>query len=161
MSKTPDGADEVRDPDEVRARIKADPETAQIAKNLGVPFDDYVELVLEFAMNPKLQPQLHVVSDEELKALDPSYMTLGEMRTFLEDVASGRRQLLPHQVKTVFKAYERLREREALAAAGQSTEARAPKAGEQKGAIEAGDDPLGEALRHQILVGKRGATRRM
>jgi hypothetical protein len=51
---------------EIRKKVLADPNTAQIAEKLGVPLEQYVERVVYFAMNPQALPEYLVVSDEVL-----------------------------------------------------------------------------------------------
>lgn len=58
-----------KDPATLRATLLADPTTKGIAKNLGVPLEDYVEQVLHFAANPQEEPSLYVVEDEDLRQL--------------------------------------------------------------------------------------------
>lgn len=64
-----------KNPLEIRKKVLADPNTAQIAAKLGVPLEEYVEGVVHFAMNPEELPEYVVVSDEVLKerfGLDPT-----------------------------------------------------------------------------------------
>lgn len=51
----------------LRAKILADPNVAKIAKELGVPLDDYVNQIGYFINNPGVQPALAMASDEDLK----------------------------------------------------------------------------------------------
>ncbi|MEW6434393.1 MAG: hypothetical protein AB1730_23075 [Myxococcota bacterium] len=51
----------------LRAKILADPNVAKIAKELGVPLDDYVNQIGYFINNPGVQPALAIASDEDLK----------------------------------------------------------------------------------------------
>lgn len=53
----------------LRKKILADPNTAKIAENLGVPLEDYVNQVLHFALNPKAEPQVYVVEDAALRQM--------------------------------------------------------------------------------------------
>lgn len=53
--------------DEMRAKLRADPEIAKIAKNVEMSLEEFIEGVLVYHANPDLPPQLTVVSDEELK----------------------------------------------------------------------------------------------
>jgi hypothetical protein len=56
-----------KNPLEIRKKVLADPNTAQIAQKLGVPLEEYVEGVVHFAMNPDELPEYVVVTDEVLK----------------------------------------------------------------------------------------------
>jgi hypothetical protein len=58
-----------RTPENVRKKVLEDPNTAQIAKKLGVTLEEYVEQVVHFVMNPKAEPSLYVVEDQDLEAL--------------------------------------------------------------------------------------------
>ena len=51
----------------VRAELLKDPETKKIAEALSMKLEDYVELVLQYAQDKDKQPELAVVSDEELR----------------------------------------------------------------------------------------------
>lgn len=51
----------------VRAELLKDPETKKIAEAVNMKLEDYVELVLKYAQDKDLEPELAVVSDEELK----------------------------------------------------------------------------------------------
>lgn len=56
-----------KNPLEIRKKVLADPNTAQIAEKLGVPLEEYVEGVVHFAMNPQELPEYVGVTDEVLK----------------------------------------------------------------------------------------------
>jgi hypothetical protein len=56
-----------KNPLEIRKKVLADPNTAQIAQKLGVPLEEYVEGVVHFAMNPQELPEYVGVTDEVLK----------------------------------------------------------------------------------------------
>ncbi len=64
-----------KNPIEIRKKVLADPNTAKIAKTLGVPLEEYVEGVVHFAMNPDELPEYVGVSDDKIKetfGLDPA-----------------------------------------------------------------------------------------
>jgi hypothetical protein len=50
----------------VRAELLKDPETKKIAEAVSMELEEYVELVLQYAQDPDKEPELAVVSDEEL-----------------------------------------------------------------------------------------------
>ena len=58
-----------QDPEVLRKRILSDPNTAQIAKNLGVPLETYVNQVLHFVLNPNEEPNVYIVEDEALRKM--------------------------------------------------------------------------------------------
>ncbi|MFZ5470094.1 MAG: hypothetical protein ACOZIN_11720 [Myxococcota bacterium] len=75
-----------KDPQAIRAAILADPNTARIAETLEVPLEEYVEQVLEFAMNPGAEPELLLISDENLKAMGaPPPPDMKEMNDYIQE----------------------------------------------------------------------------
>ena len=58
-----------QDPEVLRKKILSDPNTEQIAKNLGVPLEEYVEQVVHFILNPHEEPNLYVAEDDALRKL--------------------------------------------------------------------------------------------
>jgi hypothetical protein len=62
-----DATGKPKDPEAIRQAVLADPNTALIAKALGVPLDEYVEGVVVFAMNPEAKPEYVGVTDEVMK----------------------------------------------------------------------------------------------
>jgi hypothetical protein len=51
----------------VRAELLKDPETKKIAQAVSMELADYVELVLKYAQDKDKEPEVAVVSDEELR----------------------------------------------------------------------------------------------
>ncbi|MFP2928851.1 hypothetical protein ACLESO_27365 [Pyxidicoccus sp. 3LG] len=51
----------------VRAELLKDPETRKIAEAVSMKLEDYVELVLKYAQDKDKEPEVTVISDEELK----------------------------------------------------------------------------------------------
>jgi hypothetical protein len=51
--------------DDLRAKIRAVPETAKIATSIGIPLEEYIDMVLHFTKNPTAEPVLDVMDDEE------------------------------------------------------------------------------------------------
>ncbi len=51
----------------VRAELLKDPETKKIAEAVSMQLEDYVELVLKYAQDKDKEPELAVISDEELR----------------------------------------------------------------------------------------------
>ncbi len=76
------------DPDAIRAKVLADPNTAEIAESLGVELDDYVDRVVEFVMNPKLKPELVAASDAALKAAGHTPPDQAEIVAYLKSAAA-------------------------------------------------------------------------
>ena len=51
-----------------KRKVIEDPNTRKIAENLGLPFDEYVALVMKFVENPNMEPILTVVPDDVLRS---------------------------------------------------------------------------------------------
>lgn len=51
----------------IKKKLLADPNTAGIAKNVGLSLDDYVKQVMSFVANPALEPELYIVKDKDLR----------------------------------------------------------------------------------------------
>jgi hypothetical protein len=90
--------------EEVRAELLADPDVREQARMLRLPVAQYVEKILDYAQNPQKPPQVQLVADEVLKAKDPSIPTAGEIKTYLEKVASGEIPISPAHKKDGFEA---------------------------------------------------------
>lgn len=56
-----------REPNAIRRALLEDPNTAGIAKSLGVSLEDYIEQVIRFAMNPKAEPIVSVLKPEIIR----------------------------------------------------------------------------------------------
>ncbi|MCP3104148.1 hypothetical protein LZ198_35290 [Myxococcus sp. K15C18031901] len=72
MSQQGSGADKPKNglkrPIEVvRAELLKDPDTKKIADAVQLKLEEYVELVLKYAQDKDLEPQLTIVSDEDLR----------------------------------------------------------------------------------------------
>ena len=87
--------------EEVRAELLADPATQAIAQKLGMPLEQYVEKVLDFAQHPEKQPQFNVLPEGDVKAAGGA--TTGEVKQWLDDVAEGKVDLRDDREKDVFE----------------------------------------------------------
>lgn len=72
-------------PEALRAQILANPNTAEIAKAVDMSLDEYVDQVLEYALNPDADPMLLMIKDEDLRKLGCEVHTLEEMLLYLEE----------------------------------------------------------------------------
>ena len=72
-----------------RKNLREDPQTAAIAKELGVDVEEYIEQVLEYAQNPDKEPELELLDDEAAQDLGPEAATMDEVVSWLEAVESG------------------------------------------------------------------------
>ncbi|HEY3450719.1 MAG TPA: hypothetical protein VGK67_30460 [Myxococcales bacterium] len=87
--------------EEVRAELLADPATQGIAQKLGMPLEEYVEKVLDFAQHPEKKPEFNVVPDGVAKAQGGA--TTAEVKQWLEDVADGKVDIRPAREKDSFE----------------------------------------------------------
>lgn len=132
--RTPDG----RTVEEIVAKVRAQPETAQIAASLGLELDDYVELVAHYALNPDEPVELQAISDEDAKAA--GVPTLQETVGWVEQVASGAIDVTPAEERTRFEDDDI--EKDAITLTGAKRVVRAPPSMEQSSpALPAGPRP--------------------
>lgn len=87
MDSTPKPAAS-QDPEVLRKKLLSDPNTVQIAKNLGVPLEDYVKQVLHFVLHPNEEPNLYVVEDEALRAAGYEPPDADAMGQYIIDAAT-------------------------------------------------------------------------
>jgi len=73
----------------VRAELLKDADTKRIAKAVGMELEAYVELVLQYAQDKDKEPELHVVSDEELKKNGFNVVSAEEAGKMLVAIAKG------------------------------------------------------------------------
>jgi len=132
-----------------RQQLMEDEDTQAIAALFGVPVEQYVALVLDYAQNPGKEPVLEVIEDEEeLEALGlPSQ---GEVQQWLGDVEAGRVDLAPQPVfnDNISSSFDQEKRK---AAAGIGSDFKAPKVGEVKREVVVGDNPMGAVLKDQLL----------
>lgn len=70
---------------EIRKKIMADPNIAKIAEKLGMNYEAFVELVMKYALNPGLQPMVHVMSDADIRAMGAEPPDKDKMIAFLKE----------------------------------------------------------------------------
>lgn len=75
--------------DMARQNLRDDPNTAEIAKSLGVEVEDYIDKVLEYAQHPDKQPELELLDDEVAAELGPDAASVAEVEAWMEKVISG------------------------------------------------------------------------
>lgn len=148
-----------RDPDEIFAKIMAEPEVHRAAEMLGIPVEEYAQKILFYTLNPDVEPTLEVMDDEEAK--EHGIMTVEEVGQFLEQIANGEIDLRTEDEKDRF-AETRALEKAALETTGIDATLRAPKVGEEgTGKIEVANtakDPdvlkqqLGQALNQMHMT---------
>jgi hypothetical protein len=108
------GAPEPRVPkrpiEEIRAELLKDHDVREQARMLQLPVEQYVEKIIDYAMNPHKPPQVQIVPDPVLKAQDPSTPTTAEIKTHLEKLASGEIAISPAHKRDGFEKKDRARE---------------------------------------------------
>lgn len=55
------------DPEALRQQLRADEDTAALAKNIGVEIEDYIDQVLFYVQNPEADPEMTVIADEDVE----------------------------------------------------------------------------------------------
>lgn len=79
--------------EELLKKITADPNTAKIAKAVGVPFQDYVEMVLKFALNPNANLELEILPDEQVEAMGVKVPSDKDMADFINEFVAIEKEL--------------------------------------------------------------------
>jgi hypothetical protein len=83
--------------DEVRDELLNDADVKQQAKLLKIPVEEYVDKILDYAVNPSKPPAIMAVPDEALKKQDPKAPTVAEVDTHLQRLVSGEIAVVPGQ----------------------------------------------------------------
>lgn len=73
----------------LREQLLQDPDTRRIADSVQLPLEEYVELVLGHAADPKKEPRVKIAPEGTAR---PS---MAEVKQFMEDVISGKESLDP------------------------------------------------------------------
>ena len=73
------------DLEKMKRELMANTETIGIAKELGIPLEDYVAQVMHFIVNPDAEPQMLLVEDKDLKANGFEVPDPKEILKFAED----------------------------------------------------------------------------
>jgi hypothetical protein len=88
----------------VRAELLADPDTQRIAKAVGMELSAYVELVLDYALNPDKQPVLQVATDEDLREAGYNPPSAEDVAQFFISASQGELGLgAPASYRTGFE----------------------------------------------------------
>lgn len=93
--------------EEVRAELMKSQDTQQIANQLGLKLEDYVEKVLAYYKDPTKQPMVYVVSEEQIRAAGVEPPTEKAIMEWLQKVDSGEIDLRPDHLKDGFKNAEK------------------------------------------------------
>jgi hypothetical protein len=73
------------DLEKLKRELMENTETIGIAKELGIPLEDYVAQVMHFIVNPDAEPQMLVVDDDDLKANGFEVPQAEDILKFAED----------------------------------------------------------------------------
>ena len=142
--------------DQILAKVLAQPESAHIAESLGMELEDYAQRVLFYVRNPKQQPMIEVMSDDE--AREAGMPSPEECARTLEKVIDDA----DREEQAHYAGFDD-DEKSAATTTGGTSKKRAPKLGEAKGAV-LGDDDLAQdvtdARRRHAAAGMRGEVAR-
>lgn len=69
----------------MRKKLVEDPNTAEIAKTVGMPYQEYIALVMKFAANPQLEPQVYVAEDADLRAAGFEPPDIQKIAAFIDE----------------------------------------------------------------------------
>ncbi|MEQ8274904.1 MAG: hypothetical protein RMA76_12975 [Deltaproteobacteria bacterium] len=139
-----------------KQQLRDDPHTHEIAKGLGVDVEEYIDQVIYFAQNPNVDPEMHVLPDEELAEAGANVATEGEVLGWFKGVASGEIDITePHKKERKTEYTKQKLDSETMrAAAGFHVEKAAPQQAAPRGEIRASGRG-GAALREQLLQQQR------
>lgn len=88
--------------EEVRAELLQNRETAEIARNLGLPLEEYVEKVLGYYQDPAKEPQIYLTTEEQVRAAGVKPTTEKDVLEWLQKVDKGEIDLRPDRMKDAF-----------------------------------------------------------
>ena len=158
-----------------RQSLIDDPETKKIADSFGMELEDYVDQVMEYALNPDKEPQLQVMADDDFREMGIDPPAMEDVEQWFADVASGKvkvdmaptagSQSLDDSVKKGLDAAEVARRRttgseaEPLMAGHVESRKGEVKARSQSGAALA-KQVLAQQMRGQMTAGPRQGTAR-
>lgn len=93
MSEKPSGKSLGMPLEIARKNLREDPNTHEIAKSLGVEVEDYINKVLDYALNPGKEPEVELLDDESIAGLGPDAPSVSDVTAWLEGVAAGQEVL--------------------------------------------------------------------
>ena len=82
----------------VRQQLMEDEDTIAIAKSFELPLEKYVEMVLEYALDPEKEPEIILLDEEVQQTHGENLPSPHEVMNWLEQVASGEIELGPPQM---------------------------------------------------------------
>ena len=84
----------------IRKQLSEDPDTLEIAKAFKIPVETYIDMVLKYAQNPDLEPELTILDEDEIQTHGETLPTQAEVMKWLEQVESGEIDLTGPQTST-------------------------------------------------------------
>lgn len=73
----------------LKKKLIADPNTAEIAKTVGMPYEEYIETVMRYLANPNLEPQVYVAEDDELRKAGYEPPDINKIAAYIQDYADA------------------------------------------------------------------------
>jgi len=73
-----------KSPEELRKKLVDDPNTAKIAEQLKMPYEDFITLVIHYATSGE-QPQFFIVKDEDLRKFGHEPPDREKMQKYIVD----------------------------------------------------------------------------
>jgi hypothetical protein len=74
----------------IRAKVLADPNTKKIADSVQMSLEDYVEQVMKYVANPKMEPMVHIVPDNELREAGIEPVDVNKVKAYLEEYVDAQ-----------------------------------------------------------------------
>ena len=97
----------------VRQQLMEDEDTIAIAKSFELPLEKYVEMVLQYALDPNKEPEIILLDEEVQQTHGEKLPSQHEVLDWLEKVASGEIELGPPQMSMTDKV-EKVNDRSGL-----------------------------------------------
>lgn len=101
LTRNLQGSQAPQDAKALRKKVLADENTAEIARNLGISTEEYVDQVMHFLLHPREEPWLYLIEDHSLRTLGLEPPHPEEMGRFvmeaaqLAEAAEGKLKLVP------------------------------------------------------------------
>ena len=144
--------------DVARKQLMDDPDTQELADIFGVPLEEYVELVLDYAQNPDKEAQVTVLDEGELDEEDVDYPTVGDVLRWFQQVESGEVDVTPEHEKITDEVSSNFEVERSKKIAGLQANLQAPRQGSTKRKVMVNqDDPMGSVLKNQLQAQRTSA----
>jgi len=84
----------------IRKQLSEDPEVLQIAEAFKIPLETYIDMVLKYAEDPDLEPELTILDEEEIQTHGETLPTQSDVLKWLEAVENGQVELSGPEAST-------------------------------------------------------------